>query len=166
MKKIIFIIFFIASIACANQQYPVASNASQTSGVVRSVVDGDTIWVIEDSQKEQKIRIYGIDCPEPNQDHGPEAEEVLRKTIDGKRVDLIITGSDRYGRVVAIIMKDGRDIGLYLVKNGHAWAYRKYLDGSHLKEYVEAENFARNKKLGLWKSGTAVEPWVFRRKIQ
>jgi len=64
---------------------------------------------------------------------------------------------------VAIIMKDSVDIGLLMVKEGYAWAYRKYLGPAYLKKYIEAETYARNKKLGIWKNGMAIEPWIYRK---
>jgi endonuclease YncB( thermonuclease family) len=113
MKKyiIITICFFIFPlIAFANSQY-------LSTGIVRSIVDGDTIWIIDSQKKEQKIRLYGIDCPEIDQAYGIEAAEFLKSLIDGQSVKLIITGHDRYDRVVAIVMKDSQDIGLKLIGN-------------------------------------------------
>ena len=46
----------------------------------------------------------------------------------------------------------------YLVKNGYAFAYRRYS-----KKFVEDENFAKKNKLGLW-SMDFQYPWDFRRK--
>jgi len=134
--------------------------------MVSSITDGDTIRVITPSQQEQKIRLYGIDCPEPGQNYGPEATERLRKLLDGQYITLDVKDVDRYGRTVAIIMKDSVDIGLLMVKEGYAWAYRKYLRPEYLKKYIEAETYARNKKLGLWKNAMAIEPWVYRKKFK
>ena len=47
---------------------------------------------------------------------------------------------------------------VFFVKNGYAFAYRRYS-----KQFVEDENFAKKNKLGLW----AMEfqyPWDYRRK--
>lgn len=165
MKNIILflvtILLFTNSIA---EQNSTPASQSIITGTVRSVVDGDTLYIIDSSRNEQKIRIYGIDCPEPKQAYGTEAKEKLRSFIDGKTITLIVTGHDRYGRVVGIVLKDSVDVGLSLVKSGHAWAYRKYLGPEYLTKYIEAESYAKNKKLGLWEKGNAVEPWNYRRK--
>lgn len=165
MKNIFYIllVLFCCTNLFAESNQTTSSSQAFLPCIVSSITDGDTIRVINPSHQEQKIRIYGIDTPEPDQDYGPEATDRLRKLIDGKDVTLNVTGSDRYNRVVAIVMKDSVDIGLVLIKDGYAWAYRKYLDPGRLQKYVEAENYARNKKLGLWKNAGAVAPWDYRK---
>jgi len=168
MKNIFYVLTVL--LLCTNLYAENNQTSSSTQALipcmVSSITDGDTIRVITPSQQEQKIRTYGIDCPEPGQDYGPEATERLRKLIDGQYVTLDVKDTDRYGRTVAIIMKDSVDIGLLMVREGYAWASRKYLGPAYLKKYIEAETYARNKKLGLWKNGMAIEPWVYRKKFK
>ena len=45
----------------------------------------------------------------------------------------------------------------WMVKNGWAIAYKKYS-----KKYVEAEIYAKNNNLGIWK-GKFLEPYKWRR---
>lgn len=165
MKNIIFflLILFLSTNSIADQNSTPASQSIIT-GTVRNIVDGDTLYINDSSRNDQKIRLYGIDCPEPKQAYGAEAKEKLRSIVDGKMITIIVTGHDRYGRVVGIVLKDSVDVGLSLVKSGYAWAYRKYLGPEYLTKYIEAESYAKNKKLGLWEKGNAVEPWNYRRK--
>ena len=53
---------------------------------------------------------------------------------------------------------NNESLSKYLVKNGYAFAYRRYS-----KKFVEDENFAKKNKLGLW-SMDFQYPWDFRRK--
>ena len=165
MKNIILflvtILLFTNSVA---EQKSIPDSRSIITGTVRNIVDGDTLHIIDSSRNDKKIRIYGIDCPEQKQAYGAEAKEKLRSIVDGKMITVIVTGHDRYGRVVGIVLKDSVDVGLSLVKSGHAWAYRKYLDPEYLSKYIEAEGYAKNGKIGLWEKGDAVEPWNYRRK--
>ena len=70
---------------------------------------------------------------------------------------------DRYRRMVAILYFGNRDINREMVKKGYAWAYREYLKGPYASEYIDAENDARSKHLGLWKQMNPQPPWEFRR---
>lgn len=48
-----------------------------------------------------------------------------------------------------------------MIINGYAWNYKKY---SKDLNFENAEKIAKNKKVGLWKSISPIEPWVFRKK--
>ena len=53
-------------------------------GKVVGVSDGDTITVLHDG-KGEKIRVYGIDCPEKGQDFGQKAKQFTSDKVFGKR---------------------------------------------------------------------------------
>jgi endonuclease YncB( thermonuclease family) len=46
--------------------------------------------------------------------------------------------TDRYGRTVAEVIGE-INIGLALVEDGQAFAYRQYLSGCNAREYLDAE---------------------------
>ena len=77
----------------------------------------------------------------------------LAEKVNCKKVAI-----DRYKRVVAECYVNDQSLSKYLVKNGYAFAYRRYS-----KKFVEDENFAKINKLGLW-SMDFQYPWDFRRK--
>lgn len=64
---------------------------------------------------------------------------------------------DRYGRTVADCSVRGQDIELWLVRSGHAMAYRQYSTA-----YIAAEQEARNAKRGIW-AGQIQPPWEWRK---
>ena len=68
------------------------------SGKVVGVVDG--ITVLHDGRGEQ-IRLWGIDCPEKNQDFGTKAKQITSILVFTKVVDVEPVTTDRYGRTVA-----------------------------------------------------------------
>ncbi len=129
-----------------------------TDGKVTKVKDGDTV-VIESTT----CRLYGIDAPEKKQPYGPEAKDYLKNLIYRQTVDYQIVDTDRYGRGICRIKKDGQDINLEMVKSGYAWAYVQYLKRPHASEYIDAEKEARNKRLGLWNDVNPTPPWEFRK---
>lgn len=149
-------------------------------GIVTKVSDGDTINVTDPLGTKLKIRLYGIDAPEteksnkktgrvskPGQPYGDEAWEALDSKINRKRVKVDVMGIDRrYNRTVATILLDGRNINKEMVVEGYAWAYRQYLDRPHASEYIQAEEQARAKRLGLWQQNNPQPPWDFRKKLK
>ena len=131
-------------------------------GIVRKVADGDTVNVVTDEGTLLKVRLYGIDAPgtpkgnrrtgvvsKPGQPYGDEAYRALEMLIYGKKGKLTIMDIDRYGRLVAVLYLSDIDINREMVKEGYAWAYREYLKGPYASEYIDAENDARSKRLGL-----------------
>jgi endonuclease YncB( thermonuclease family) len=100
--------------------------ASEFTGKVIKVVDGDTIDVLTDDKEKVRIRFSGIDTPERGQPYGNNATRLLKKLIAGKTVRVVPQGGDRYKRTVGAIYHQGRLINLSLVEAGLAWHYVKY----------------------------------------
>ena len=94
------------------------------------VIDGDTIYL-----NGEKIRFSGIDTPEIKQTCtknneiikcGILAKELLIKIIGNNRINCIREGKDQYKRTLAECFVNDLSLSSYLVKNGYAFAYRKY----------------------------------------
>jgi endonuclease YncB( thermonuclease family) len=133
-------------------------------GQVVSVQDGDTITVTTTDYEQLRVRFYGIDCPEKNQDHGPEAKEYLTGLLHGKTVDIEVLDIDRYSRQVGLVRLDGRLINLSMVEAGYAWTYEQYCKVKDICDgFRQAERDARGRKAGLWAYPDPVAPWDHRR---
>jgi micrococcal nuclease len=108
-------------------------------------------------------------CPEtakrwkPGQPHAAGATKELKTLILGKLVQVYLTGEKTYGREVCIIYDQGMNINLEMVKRGYAWAYRRYLKRPYASEFIDAEKYAREQKLGIWQEANPMPPWEFRR---
>jgi micrococcal nuclease len=137
---------------------PVCAFAQTFSGKCVGVTDGDTIGVLKDG-KEIKIRFDGIDCPEMGQDFGNKAKRFTSDLVFGKVVEVRQKDIDKYGRTVARIIVDGKDVSLELVKAGLAWHYKQYSSDAEL---AGAETVARSNEDGLWAMKNPVAPWDFR----
>ncbi len=140
------------------------------SGIAK-VTDGDTIKI-----KKNKIRLFGIDAPEKkqfckktwlsinfisfNKDYpcGEVSTIKLKNKIKDKIVICKYSYKDKYNRFISECFLGKTNINAWMVKNGYAVSYRKYS-----KKYVNFENMAKEKKLGLW-SGTFEMPWEWRKK--
>ena len=60
-------------------------HAEDFRGRVVGITDGDTISVLQDGRRE-KIRLYGIDCPEKRQAFGTRARQFTSSLAFGKEV--------------------------------------------------------------------------------
>ena len=126
------------------------------------VVDGDTIHL-----NGEKIRFSGIDTPEIKQlcnknneviKCGILAKELLINKIGKNKVECFNEGVDRYKRILAECFVNNQSLSKYLVREGFAFAYRKYST-----KFIEDENFAKKNKKGMW-SMTFEYPWDYRKK--
>lgn len=126
---------------------------------VTSVLDGDTVrcWA---GWRELTVRLGQIDAPEKDQPYGRQAQAVLAGKVLARSVVLSQAETDKYGRTVAQLALDGRDINREMVQQGWAWAYRQYL---HDRSYLQAEQAARAARSGLWADARPVEPSQWRR---
>ena len=140
--------------------------ADTMSGRVVRVVDGDTLVLLVSGNRQERIRLAGIDCPERKQAFGTRAKEALARLAGGKQVTVEWDKRDRYGRIVGKVIADGRDVDLALVREGMCWWYRKYAhEQSDVDRvlYEDAEAKAREGRLGLWRDPDPVPPWEWRK---
>ena len=129
-------------------------------GTVTRVVDGDTVAFNVHDGPIEKVRLADIDTPEKDQPWGSEATTALRQWSMSKPARIEVVDTDRYGRLVATLWVDDENINRRLVKEGHAWVYRKYLRDTSL---IKLEAIAKSTKTGLWSSNNVIEPSDWRR---
>ena len=124
------------------------------------IIDGDTIVL-----NGEKIRFSGIDTPELKQTCikdkkkvfcGVFAKKLLTKKIGKEIPQCTREGKDIYKRTLAECFINGESLSKFLVRNGYAFAYRKYS-----KKFIKEEEFAKRNMLGMW-SMQFQYPWEFR----
>ena len=127
---------------------------------VIAVKDGDTIEAVNDSTRETiTVRLAHVDAPEKSQAFGKAAKQFVSDFCYNKTVSIDVQETDRYGRAVALVYVNGRNMNLELVKAGFAWHYKQY---SKDKSFAEAEAAARAAGRGLWQQSNPIPPWQFR----
>jgi micrococcal nuclease len=134
-------------------------------GRVVGVMDGDTVKVLVAEQKLLRIRLAFCDAPEKKQAFGSRAKQALSELVFGKEIDLRPNAIDRYGRTVAQVGVDGKDVGLEMVREGLAWVYELYITEapSEVQEtYRKAQGEAKAALQGLWSDPNSIPPWIFR----
>ena len=137
-----------------------AKHATTFHARVASVVDGDTLRVIDGSGAALIVRVEGIDCPESGQPFGGVARRFMRAAAFDRDVDVRVVGRDAHKRLIARVSVGGQDLSTQLLRAGLAWHYTEY---SHDAALAAAEKDARQAKRGLWSEPNAVPPWVWRR---
>ncbi len=131
-------------------------------GKVIFVSDGDTLWVRPVAGgPARKLRIDGIDAPELCQAGGTDSRDALAAYVLNRRVEVSIRRYDDYGRGVARLLLEKRDLGAHMVSTGSAWSYRwRGSRGSYLSEEI----FARQASLGLFAGDRPELPRDFRKR--
>jgi len=124
------------------------------------VVDGDSIRVAG-----QEIRIAGLDAPEWDQvarhkdghwfRQGRLAKSALIRRIGGKYVRVEVERLDKFGRTVGVVRHEGKDVGKWIVEEGHAVA-------AFDNRYKHVERRARRAKRGMWSNATNIHPGSWR----
>ena len=145
---------------------PPSEPPKATGGVIAGrarVVDGDSLIV-----GLARIRLFGIDAPEREQDCrnaaggtyacGREATRALTSAIAGRAVTCTPVDHDRYDRDVAVCTAEGDDLGEAMVRSGHALDLARH----SRRRYADAERDARDARRGLW-AGSFDTPAVWRR---
>ena len=101
-----------------------------------TVTDGDTIRI-----GEERIRFSGIDAPEMKQtciyqeiefNCGEFSKNLLIEKIADQEVSCVRESKDQYGRTLAECFVGKESLSSYLVREGYAFAYRKYLSLIHI----------------------------------
>lgn len=155
MRRLILILFFVVVVAQAHAETLLRGRAIW-------IHDGDTVTVNAKNGTWFKVRLWGIDAPELDQPGGKEAMLELIQLIGRKTVTVSVKDRDRYGRIVGVITYRNRDINREMIQSGHAWYYEQY--ASNQKVYADAEQTAKEKKEGLWKSeNPPIPPWEWRK---
>jgi endonuclease YncB( thermonuclease family) len=138
------------------------STATEFTGQVVGVQDGDTLTVRKDGGVQVRIRLWGIDAPERGQAYTNPAKRYLASLAFGKTVRVLVRDYDHYGRTVGeVILPDGRNVNQEMVRSGYAWWFRRYAPQDRVLAQLETE--ARQARRGLWADPQTEPPWDFRR---
>lgn len=100
-------------------KYPDSECHVEETAICTSVVDGDTIYL--DNGK--KVRLVGVNTPERGVDGYITSKNFVQKLCLNKKVGLDIDDSkhtDRYGRTLAVVIVDGKNVNEMLLKEGLA----------------------------------------------
>ena len=127
---------------------------------VVKVVDGDTFWIDDGSERGQKVRLIGVDAPETRRSarkeighYGEEAKVYATELLLDKdvRLEYDVSHKDRYGRTLAYVyLRDGTFVNALLIKEGYATVLTVPPNVAHADDFVKYQRRAREKGKGLW----------------
>ncbi len=136
-------------------------------GRVVAVTDGDTVKVLTAELVEERVRLATIDAPERKQPFGSASKAHLSDLVFGREVVVDWHKRDRWGRIIGVVLVDGRDAGLEQIGAGLAWHYTDYAreqSEADRERYARSEIDARAEALGLWSEEGPIPPWEWRRR--
>lgn len=123
-----------------------------TEAVVRYVIDGDTVELVDGT----RVRILMVDAPEATRStecFGEEATQFTRELLSGRPVRMTadVVQTDRYGRALRHLEVDGRDVSEALVGGGYACVLNIPPNGlTRLRGLLLVQEHARATGRGLW----------------
>ena len=120
-------------------------------GKVTKVDSGDAFTALITDGSTERVRLVGIDAPDPDQVWGDKSYFALAALLNGKDVVIRFRGRDAYGRILGRVIADGKDVGL------------TQLTPPARKLYPAAEASAKKNRIGLWADPAPVSPWDFRK---
>jgi len=144
MLKLSFIVLFSLFLNACDSSKDIGTEVY----AVERIIDGDTF--VADGIK---IRLWGIDAPEKDEEAWLTSTLYLETLLAQGRVDCKFKYQDRYKRDVMQCFVDGYDIASDMVKFGLARDYKSYSKG----HYQFEEDFAKKKRVGIWKNPTSDE---------
>jgi micrococcal nuclease len=121
--------------------------------LVHRVIDGDTVEL----SSGERIRYLMVDAPETTQGHeecyGAEARAANRSWVEQRHVELRYDEQcrDRFGRLLAYVFVDGREINTALIERGYARVLHIPPNGeARAAEFEALQRQAESQRLGLW----------------
>jgi endonuclease YncB( thermonuclease family) len=161
MKKFIVCSLLIAATILLGFHQDV--RAASLFGKVIEVNDGDVI-TIYNLNRPVKVRLLGVDAPEPGQPFAEVAKQHLKDLVLDKLVTVEYSGLGANTAIVGRVLLDRVDICAQMIRDGAAWFdvnNNSRLTDADRQIYSQSEVAARSEKRGLWQSGDAISPWEF-----
>ena len=167
------ILLFVAVTFYNYIEKEIESDKFNTQYKVLKVLDGDTIQVTDGNLK-LKVRMIGIDAPERAQKYGDFSKKRLKDKILNQFVSLKVAKktTDSYGRILAEVFYQTRNINIEMVQESLAFYYRPFCQSyPNAKEkydydilpYVMAEEQAKKQRKYIWSDQKEELPCEFRR---
>jgi micrococcal nuclease len=136
---------------------------SQYKGKITKVYDGETFWVKMENGDIDSVKLWGVDCPELEQQYGVAAQKNLESHIN-REISMEYKTRDKNNFMLAIVSyktKNNEEIILnqMLIEQGYAWK-NKFTDDKKLEKLQKQ---AEKNNAGLWRNSDPTPPWEWRK---
>ena len=129
-------------------------------GKVSEVVTGMMV-IIERNGSAMKVRLYGIDCPEPGQIYHQEARQFAEDRFLNETVNVsVLTTDSQQNPVVLVFNAQGESLSHLMAAYGMAWWDRRNAQSDALLRRLNAEAISHS--VGLYADPTSLAPWDYR----
>ena len=147
----------------ASSPFSVLAETSHPTQVVTvlKVNNGQEV-LVEINGEGRAVRLACIQAPlHQQQPWSAQAKSALSKALpQGSTVQMELRARDVYGRVVARLLKEKKDIASPLISSGRVFAYNGYLGRCDDLNYQKLQSEAQHRKAGLWAvQGGIARPW-------
>ena len=129
-------------------------------GICVGVADGDSLLLELPSGERVRVRLFGIDAPEKDQEFALPARKKLTGLVYDKSIRVEVRDVDQYGRYVGKVFAGARYVNRFMLKEGLAWHYRHYAADDDVLSEAEARAKAAGK--GIWAAESPCRPRNFR----
>lgn len=160
----------------ASEDRPAQPIGGLPAARVTDVLDGDTLDVVLENGRSERVRLIGVDTPETSggtpQPYGPEAGAFTEKSLRGRQVwlETDVEERDRYNRLLAYVWlsvpetRGGADIrtkmfNARLLAGGYAQVLTVPPNVRYADLFVRLQKEAREAKRGLWGVPVKSEPY-------
>ena len=134
-------------------QYPIEDFTQDTAYTVVRIIDGDTV-IISYEGVDTRVRLIGINTPEPDEDYGKESTNFVQNLLQGESVYLRFgkERTDIYGRMLAYLYRapDGLFVNLEIVRQGYGRLETRF-SFDHYDLFHNYNDRAKSTEKGLWK---------------
>ncbi|MCF6188296.1 MAG: thermonuclease family protein, partial [Desulfobulbaceae bacterium] len=126
-----------------------SSPAHAWNGKVVKVLSGDTFIALK-KDRQQTIKLYGLECPAPETSLGARARNLTRAKIKGKRVKINPITLDGQDRIIARVSINGQSLNAFVLRSGYGLVNRKKCSQPVCEEWIGFERYAHKQKNGVW----------------
>ncbi|WP_018749744.1 thermonuclease family protein [Chitiniphilus shinanonensis] len=139
---------------------PNTSSAADWVGRVVGIADGGVVVARNEAGAMLRVRLAGVELPEPGQPFSNAAELALVDLCYQKQARIRVEKKSAAAPRVAQVHCAGVNVNLAMVLAGMAWASRT---AQHDTRIAQAEVLARQGRYGLWQAPAPMSPWEWRR---
>ncbi len=119
------------------------------NGKVVKVLSGDTFIALK-KNRQLVIKLYGLECPEPETSLGVRARNLTRTKIERKRVKINPITQDGRNRIIARVSINGQSLNAFILRSGYGLVNRKKCTQPVCEEWIRFERYAHKQKNGVW----------------
>ncbi len=126
-----------------------SSPALAWNGKVVKVLRGDTFIALK-KDRQQIIKLYGLECPAPETSLGVQARNLTKAKIKGKTVKINPITIDGQDRIIARVSINGQSLNAFILRSGYGLVNRKKCTQPVCEEWIRFERYAHKQKNGVW----------------